>query len=64
MNKYQKAVFQLNELIRHLLIDGDDVKKKCVGSWIDSWERIEKDNQEVFDEVYTDNFIEKDNMKL
>lgn len=48
---YQKTIFQLNEMIRHLLLDSEDVKTNH-GYWIEYWEHIEKENQSVFDGIY------------
>lgn len=53
IKKYDKTIFQLNELIRILLIDSDDVKEERVGDWIEYWERIERENKEIFDTIYT-----------
>ena len=52
--KYQKAVFQLNELIMNLLLNSSDVKGERLKFWLDYWDRIEFENQEVFNEIYID----------
>jgi len=55
--KYQKAVFQLNELIMHLLLNSNDVKSEQLKCWLDYWDRVESENQEVFNEIYIDKEI-------
>lgn len=51
--KYEKVIFQLDELIRHLLVDSKDVKPDRLDHWIEYWDKIETDNQEVYDSIYT-----------
>ena len=50
IEKYKKAIFQLDEMIRHMLIVSNDVKNSDY--WFAQWEEIEGENQEVWDEVY------------
>jgi hypothetical protein len=50
--KSEKAIFQLNEFIRHLLIDSNDVEKSRLKYWIDYWTKIEKENEEIFVQLY------------
>jgi len=49
---YKEVIFKLNELIRHLLIDSGDVKGENLKYWIDYWDRIESENQDIIDEIY------------
>ena len=55
--KYQKSVFQLNELIMHLLLNSNDIKSEQLKFWLDYWARVESENQEVFNEIYIDKEI-------
>lgn len=55
--KYQKSVFQLNELIMHLLLNSNDIKSEQLKFWLDYWDRVESENQEVFNEIYIDKEI-------
>jgi len=50
--RYKEVIFKLNELIRHLLIDSDDVEVENKKYWIDYWNRIESENQDIIDELY------------
>jgi len=49
---YKEVIFKLSELIRHLLIDSDDVKGEKLEYWIAYWDRIESENQDIIDEIY------------
>ena len=54
VSSYKKVLFQLDQLVRLLLIDSDDVKSGRLKYWIDYWEGLEKENQEVYDSIYKD----------
>jgi hypothetical protein len=49
---YHETIFQLNELLRYLLVDSNDIKKNKIGYWIKRWEQIEDVNKDVLTEIY------------
>jgi hypothetical protein len=51
-DKYHKAIFQLDNLLRILLVESDDIKNKRVDRWIKLWEKIEIENQDIYNEIY------------
>lgn len=50
--KYKRVIFQLNELLRDLLIDSSDIKEDKIEEWFKQWDKIENDNQDVYNEIY------------
>ena len=52
IEQYKKVIFQLDELIRHILLDSNDLNTDCLKCWIDYWSKIEEENQDIFNEIY------------
>ena len=48
IEQYKKVIFQLDELIRHILLDSNDLNTDCLKYWIDYWSKIEEENQDIF----------------
>ena len=55
--KYKKAIFQLDELLRHLLVDDPDYyfKKNKSEYWYKYWLKIEEENKEAYHDVFCRN---------
>lgn len=52
IENYKKTIFQLDELIRHLLVDSNDIKAGKLNYWMKYWSSIEEQNKEVYECVY------------
>jgi replication initiation and membrane attachment protein DnaB len=52
VEEYKKTVFQLDELIRHLLVDSNDIKAGRLNNWMKWWSKIEEENKDIYDRIY------------
>jgi hypothetical protein len=52
IEKYKKTIFQLDELIRHLLVDSNDIKAGRLNNWLKWLSGIKEENKEVYESIY------------